>query len=122
MFSNGAYAKLWDIKKVDGKNYYQGRLSTSRKNQKGEYEQDFSDGFVRFVGNAATKAAQLSGNERIKIENCGVTNSYDKEKKITYWNCTIFDFSLVGGNQEKKKDNSFNNIPDGVDDGELPFN
>ena len=31
MFSNNAYAKLWKIEQVQGKNYYQGQISTSRK-------------------------------------------------------------------------------------------
>ena len=79
MFSNNTYAKLWKIEKVKDKNYYQGQISTSRKNQNGEYETDFSASFVRFVGDAAKTAEKLNDGDRIRIINCGVTNSYDKE-------------------------------------------
>lgn len=123
MFSNNTYAKLWKIEQVQGKNYYQGQISTSRKNQQGEYETDFSASFVRFVGNAAKTAASLKDGDRIHIINCGVTNSYDKEKKVTYTNYIIFECENASNGQQpqKKPDpSSFNDVSDAVDE-ELPF-
>lgn len=96
MFSNNAYATIWEIK--DGRGSTKDvRISTSRKNQEGKYETDFS-GYVRFAGKAAELAATLQPNDRIQIKNCGVTNSYNKEKKITYWNPVVFEAEKVESN------------------------
>lgn len=123
MFGQGNYAKVWEVKKAEQGNYYLAQLSTSRKTQDG-YEKDWSDGRVRLVGEAAKKAATLAGNERIRIGSCGVTNTYDKEKKVMYTNYVVFDFDLADGQQTQTKaepDNSFVKVPNGVDE-ELPFN
>ena len=124
MFSNNTYAKLWKIEKVKDKNYYQGQISTSRKNQNGEYETDFSASFVRFVGDAAKAAAKLSDGDRIRIINCGVTNSYDKEKKVTYTNYTIFECENANEGQQKpqKKSSTHSNKAQDVSEDDLPFN
>lgn len=122
-FRNGAYATIWEVKAGKG-NYSDVRLSISKKNKQTEqYETDFS-GFVRFIGTAHQNAGSLKEKDRIKIGDCEVTNSYDKEKKVTYTNFAVFSFEDVNGNNnstsEKTKDDSFVNIPDGIDE-ELPF-
>ena len=124
MFSNNTYAKLWKIEKVKDKNYYQGQISTSRKNQNGEYETDFSASFVRFVGDAAKTAEKLNDGDRIRIINCGVTNSYDKEKKVTYTNYIIFECENANGGQQKpqKKSSTHSNKAQDVSEDDLPFN
>ena len=81
-FRKDSYATVWEVKKGNG-NYSDVRLSTSKKNkQTDEYVTDFS-GFVRFVGTAHQNAGALKEKDRIKIGDCEVTNSYDKEKKVT---------------------------------------
>ena len=78
---------------------------------------------MRFVGNAAKTAATLKDGDRIHITNCGVTNSYDKEKKVTYTNYTIFDCENASNNQQapqRPDPSSFNDVSDAVDE-ELPF-
>jgi hypothetical protein len=122
-FRNGAYATIWEVKAGKG-NYSDVRLSISKKNkQTDQYETDFS-GFVRFIGTAHQNAGSLKEKDRIKIGDCEVTNSYDKEKKVTYTNFAVFSFEDVNGNNNssssKPKDDSFVNIPDGIDE-ELPF-
>lgn len=99
MFSNGAWVKIWKCEKGNG-NYYQAQMSTSRKNQEGNYETDWQDGRVRLVGTAAKQAEKIKDGDRIQIESCGVTNTYDKEKKITYTNYVIFAFSESGGKKQ----------------------
>lgn len=121
MFSNGSYASIWSVNKGKG-NYYDVRISTSRKRKDtGNYETDFS-GFVRFCGEAGNQIASLEGKDggnrpitRVRLGNVGVTNTYDREKKITYWNAVVF--SIEDG---KSKNDEFMSLPDG-DDEELPF-
>ena len=130
-FRTGAYATIWQVKQGKG-NYTDVRLSISKKNrQTNEYEQDFS-GFVRFIGTAHQKAGLLKEKDRIKIGDCEVTNSYDKEKNITYTNFAVFSFEDAnnGGNSgtsqnaqtaSSTQNDKFMSIPDGIDE-ELPFN
>lgn len=89
MFSVGSYAKLWQIKEIKDK-YSEVRISTSRKNKEGKYEQDFG-GFVRMVGQAHEQINYLTEGDSFKIVRCGVSNTYDKEKKVTYNNFVIFE-------------------------------
>jgi len=92
MFSNGTYAKLWEKRAGKG-NYTEGRISTSAKDKvTEEYKQDFG-AFVRFVGKAHDSIQALDDGDRFKIERCGVTNNYDKEKKVTYTNYVVFEIS-----------------------------
>ena len=120
---------MWEVKKGNG-NYTDVRLSISKKNkQTDQYETDFS-GFVRFVGTAHQNAGSLKEKDRIKIGDCEVTNSYNKEKNVTYTNFAIFTFEAGNGNggsasaaqkaPAKNKDD-FMSVPDGIDE-ELPFN
>lgn len=123
-FRKDGYATIWEVKQGNG-NYSDVRLSTSRKNkQTDEYVTDFS-GFVRFVGTAHQNAGSLKEKDRIKIGDCEVTNSYDKEKKITYTNYAVFSFEMANGGQQTPQQTQpsvagFEPIPDGVDE-ELPF-
>ena len=129
-FRTGAYATIWEVKNGNG-NYTDVRLSISKKNkQTDQYETDFS-GFVRFIGTAHQRANALKERDRIKIGDCEVTNSYNKEKNVTYTNFAVFSFEDANGNggnantnqnaQSKPNSDGFMNIPDGIDE-ELPFN
>lgn len=122
-FRTGNYATIWEVKAGNG-NYTDVRLSTSKKNKQTEqYETDFS-GFVRFIGTAHQNAASLSEKDRIKIGECEVTNSYNKEKNVTYTNYAVFSFEKVesnGGGAAASNQGSMNSVTDAVDD-ELPFN
>lgn len=122
-FRNGAYATIWEVKAGKG-NYSDVRLSISKKNkQTDQYETDFS-GFVRFIGTAHQNAGNLKEKDRIKIGDCEATNSYDKEKKVTYTNFAVFSFEDANGNnttQTKPSDTSFVNVDNAIEDEELPF-
>lgn len=127
-FRKDSYATVWEVKKGNG-NYTDVRLSTSRKNKQTDaYETDFS-GFVRFVGTAHQNAGNLKERDRIKIGDCEVTNSYNKEKNVTYTNYAVFSFENANsGNsgqakptQTTTKDPSeFVNLLDVLEE-ELPF-
>ena len=55
-----------------------------------------------------------------------MTNKYDKEKKVTYTNYVIFSFEDNNSSRNTYSKSStgggFMNIPDGVEDDDLPFN
>ena len=90
MFSVNSWAKIWEIKEIKDK-YSDIRISTSVKDKATEnYVQDFG-AFVRLVGQAHKQMQYLSEGDRFKITRCGVTNNYDKEKKVTYTNYVIFE-------------------------------
>ena len=108
MFANNNYAKVWKIfpKEKKEQRYTVVQLSTSRKDKKTkEYSTDFSD-YVRLVGAAEEKAAELEAQDRIKLLSVGVTNSYNKEtkKKSEQFVCFDFDFD----NQRKQAESSGN--------------
>ena len=108
MFANNNYAKVWKIfpKEKKEQRYTVVQLSTSRKDKKTkEYTTDFSD-YVRLVGTAEEKAAELEAQDRIKLLSVGVTNSYNKEtkKKSEQFVCFDFDFD----NQRKQAESNGN--------------
>lgn len=121
------FVKVWEVENKG--NYHVVSLSTSKKNKEtNQYETDFSNKFVRFIGAAHTLAADLKAGDTIKLGSCEVTNKYDKEKNTTYTNYLVYSFEKEGENSNSSPNNStpksgdgFMNIPDGVDE-ELPFN
>lgn len=94
-FRTGAYAKVWSVENTG--RFHKVNLSVSRKDKNsGEYVTDFS-GFVAFVGGANLTAANLQKGDRIKIGDCDVTTSFNKEKHISYTNYTIFSYEMADG-------------------------
>lgn len=93
----GGYARVWRIENK-GK-YSVGQISTSRKKQgaDSEWEIDFQDGYVAFVGSAHEKIQNVNVGKKgfpIQITSCDVTNKYDKEKNKTYVNYVIYAFDI----------------------------
>lgn len=121
------FVKVWEVENKG--NYHIVSLSTSKKNKDtNEYETDFSNKFVRFIGTAHTLAADLKKGDTIKLGSCEVTNKYDKDKNTTYTNYLVYSFEKEGDNSSSnanqstpKSNDGFMNIPDGIDE-ELPFN
>lgn len=97
MFGPNNYMKVWKITKPEKGNYYEVEGSTSRKNQDGMYETDFSSKFIRFVSKAreAIDNGELTDGDRCKIVNCGVSNSYNKETKKSYTNFVVFEIEAL---------------------------
>ena len=121
-FRTGAYAKVWEVTPKSDTNTTL-RISISRKNkQSGEYEQDFS-GYVMCIGTAAAKkAACLSDGARIKLGDCDVSTSYDKEKKTAYTNFKLFSFEDEGAPTSSSSSEPEPSVDNGdVDDSHLPF-
>lgn len=96
-FRVGGYCSVWSCEPSKSGNTTRVRLSSSRKNkQTGEYEQDFS-GFCTFIGPAHELAKGLKEKDRIKILECDVNTTYDREKKIEYVNYKVFGFEMADG-------------------------
>lgn len=131
-FREGAFATVWQVEQKNDR-WTKLRINISRKNKDtDEYEQDFS-GWVDVFGTAAAgKAAKLKEKDRIKLGGVDVTNSYDKEKKVTYWNPKVFDFEMAdsagggsgghssAGSSRRRTQEEYEGENEADDDG-LPF-
>lgn len=125
MFANNNYAKVWKIfpKEKKDQKYTMVQLSTSRKDKNSNtYTKDFS-GFVRLIGKAEEKAAELEAEDKIKLLMVGVTNSYNKDTKKTFTTYVCFDFEF--DNEQKQTQVNGGVDADGFmelpDDAKLPF-
>lgn len=128
-FRNGAYATVWEAKSIS-ETHTKLKISISRKDSRtDEYVNDFT-GFVDCFGTAvAKKAALLQERSRIKLGECDVSTSYNKEKKIGYTNFKMFSFDdaeFSNNTQSQNTEDPSQSVDvDGgeVDDsnGKLPF-
>ena len=93
-FRKDAYATVWSSERISDVNT-KCRISISRKDKEtGAYVDDFS-GFVNFLGSAAAnKALSLKAKDRIRLGDVDVRSKYDKEKRITYYNFSVFSFEI----------------------------
>lgn len=116
-FRVGSWAKIWEV--TPGDRSTKVRLSISKKNKKTDkYEEDFA-GYVTLAGTAHRDAANLKAGDRIKIGECDVTNRYDKEKKVTYTNFSVYTYEIGDGANAKSA--AAVSSEDDSDDGDLPF-
>ena len=119
----GGWATIWE---VDNKGKYSSvRISTSKKKEDGNYENDFQDNFLPLVGKAHTKAQSLSWPGVIQIRNCDVTKYWSKKTEKEYINFVIYDFDYirpinVGSDAKKPSSMGFMDMPDGDEDA-MPF-
>jgi len=128
-FRQNGFCSVWSTEPSKTGKTTRVRLSSSRKNKlTDEWEQDFS-GFCTFIGEAHNKAQNLQPKDRIKILECDVSTTYDKEKQKEYVNYKVFDFEMADGSspssgnakQSGKKKPPYE-VDDGeVDDSNLPF-
>lgn len=122
-FRTGAWAHVFEI--TPGEKSTKLRINVSKKNkQTGEYEQDFG-GYVTLAGTAHRDAGNIKVGDNIKIGDCDVSNRYDKEKKVTYTNFTIFTFETNEQSNSKPAEEekpAETTDMDAEDSEELPFN
>ncbi len=87
------FVKVWKIKETEyGKRF---DLGTSRKDQEGNYIKTNWFG-CRLVGKAKVLGDGIREGDLIKIVSGVLDNVYNKEKKVTYMNRTIFEAELEG--------------------------
>lgn len=96
-YAQGAWLRVERITEktaFSGNKYYTALLTSQHKLADGSLSQDFG-AFVRFVGEAAKKATQLTEGCSIRLDSCNVTNHYDFATKKTYTNYSVFAFTLL---------------------------
>ena len=121
-FRTGAFCKVWKVEPVSD-TMTKLRVSISRKNRNGEYEQDFS-GFISAIGSAAaSRAIKLKEGDRIKLGDVDVTTFYSKEKEREDTTFKVFSFEEVGsGGGASHKKPAVDEGEDEPDvDSDLPF-
>lgn len=117
-FGIGNYATVWEIE--DKGKYHSAKISTSKKDKDtGAYTTDFNS-YVFFVGEAHGMASELKPKDRIKISSCAVTNKYNKEKQVTYYNFAIFGYEMVNKSTNKQTPEA-PPVNDGGGDNDMPF-
>ena len=108
-FRQGAFARVWSVN--DEGKYSTVNLSISRKNKEtGNYDIEFTDGYVRFIGTAHESIKELDLPTRdefdakihkgatIKISSCDVNTHYDSKTKKSYTNYLVFGFEIPEDN------------------------
>lgn len=116
-FRQGAYVRVWNVN--DQGKYSTANITVSRKNKEtGEYVTEFSNNFVRLVGDAHNQISSLNLPTRedfnpsihkgvtLRIGGCDVTTRYNPETKTSYTNFTIFSFDPVDDNGSKQNGRS----------------
>lgn len=118
--------KIWQVKRNE--KYTDVQISVDKKNKQTDaWETDFS-GFVRFIGEAHKKIADLPDGKqekpfKVKAGDFEVTQRYVKDKNTTYTNFVMYDIQVEQGevkNIPTPNSDGFMNIPSGIDE-ELPF-
>ena len=128
-FRVGAFATVFSANNF-GK-YSDANISISKKNQSADdYDTEFSNGYVRFIGAAHNKLGSLNlptreeykagkkNNARIKILECDVQNMYMKEengKRKAVFNQNpqykVYDFEIDNGNNANGNRQNQNSAP-----------
>lgn len=102
-FRQNGFCSVWSVEPSKTGKTTRVRLSSSRKNKMtDEWEQDFS-GFCTFIGKAHDMAQSLKPKDRIKVLECDVGTTYDKEKEKEYVNFKVFDFEMADGSSPNGK-------------------
>ena len=85
-FKQGAYATVWSVEEGKNGKSTRARLSITRKQEDGTYNQEFG-GFCDFYGTAHAKAEKLKVKDRIRLDSVEAFNRYDKEqnKEFVWW-------------------------------------
>ena len=104
MFKEGNRCHVWEAAepKKKGQKFADVKISTSAKDQDDEWYTDFS-AYTRFCGEAFKKLTDVEEGDIIVLTSIGVTNSYDKKKKVTYTNYLVFDFEFPEASEEAPK-------------------
>lgn len=121
-FRQNGFCSVWSVEPSKTGKTTRVRLSSSRKNKMtNEWEQDFS-GFCTFIGKAHEMAKTLQAKDRIKILECDVSTTYDKDNQKEYVNYKVFDFEMADGSsasQNASKSGGKKKPPIATDDGDV---
>lgn len=126
-FKQGAYAKVWSVEPGESGKFTKARISISRKNQEGVYEQEFAD-FLTLIGEANAKARKsLKVGDVIKLGGTDVTTRYNKETKKQFTNFLVFSYEPADFDTPKPQSNEVTEpeaveaTPEPAEPTDLPF-
>lgn len=106
--------------KVEDKgNFVKAQVSTSEKKQDGSYEN--SSWFPMFVGKCLDEARKIQEGDVLTIAKGKLTNVYNKEKKQSYLNMVVFEFTNTTEHKEAGDDLSFDDFQADDSESDLPF-
>ena len=125
-FDTKAFFKVWDIEILE--KFAKVNMQTGRKDKMTDQYINSKWNYVRFVGDAFTKAKHLKQGDKITGVRASLSNeayvNRDGEKVYPkFYQLTVFDFELADGANNKpagKPPVDQLNEPEGNDD-ELPF-
>ena len=101
-FRQNAWATVWSVEPSAKGSSTKVRLSTSKKNKNGVYEQDFS-GFCLFIGDAHNGAAKLAEKEVYNFETSDGSNKTTPQNNSKSKKKPAFDDIVEEG--ESNEDN-----------------
>ncbi len=87
--SKGSVVTLWDIKPSEKSTKC--KVTVSQKDKKTNTWETQFNSFALFAGQAHNFISGMKEKDRVKITQFDISNKYDKEKKITYWNLTVWE-------------------------------
>lgn len=103
IFNTGKiYAKVWKIKYPDNGKYIDLNISTSEKDQDGEYKN--SSWFPRCIGKSVNTLKGLKEEDRILITKSKFTNERVQQEDGTYK--SYFRFLIIEAELENEEENS----------------
>lgn len=113
-FCNGSYATVWEKRPSRSGKTTSLRITVSSKDRVSDAYKDVFQGWVTAASTAHEKAAKLGERERIRLKDCNVTNTYDKEKNENKTFFTIYDLEVVQSNAKA----SASDDPEPIDSGD----
>lgn len=126
-FGKGCWVTVWEVTPQPSGKSTKVRVSSSRKNNSGEYEYDFSENCY-FCQGANDKSIDLKKGDRIRIEECSVQAKYLKDPYRAFYTWFVYDFEFSEPHNKKEEsektafdidnDIDFNNEDD---DDSLPY-
>jgi hypothetical protein len=105
-FRDGGYATVWDSRPGKTPGSQSVRISSQyRDRQTGEWKQDFS-GWVSFRGEAGALAKNLPPKARIRLGECSVSSTWDRDTKENSYFFTVFTFTMADASPTKASSTS----------------
>jgi len=104
-FDTKTYAKVWKITKSDNGKYIDLQITTSEKDDDGNYIN--SSWFPRCIGHSVNSLKNLKVGDRIIITKCKMTNvrkKLDDESYRAYFNLLIFEAEIEGAKNSDAED------------------
>lgn len=95
------YAKVWKVTRAENGKYIDLRISTSEKNEDGDYKN--SSWFPRVIGHAVNSLKNIKEGDRIAITSSKFTNEQKEDQegnKKSFFRFLILEAKIEDGNSD----------------------